>query len=685
MKSGEIWLAWGRHKNDAIWEKKCELAGSNLYRLEDGFISYLRHPALIREPLSIITDQTGIYYDTSRSSDLESLISNLSEEQIPKDRVRNIISRIKRQKVSKYNHAHDRNQLPLPLRKSKQRVLVIDQSYQDRSVIYSGANGTNFHVMLQDAIKIYPDAQIIIKSHPDSQLKNKRTYLSNEDCHSKHQLTFLKEDINPWSLLERVDAVFTVSSQMGFEALIAGLPVHCYGHPFYAGWGLTYDHGQAINPNRRNQKTKNISLEVLVYASLLLYPKYRNPESGRLCELEDILDYLDSMLKPHLPYYDAIYSFDLSLWKRQITSSYLKPLYCKDIYHRFRNSITKDRINFDQKRGKAAALFWGYPDIKPAEIDKLRKSGFDILRVEDGFIRSIGLGSDLKRPSSLIFTKHDLPYVAEGAVDIVKMLNQKTFLSEDLLRRAREIRAHIQTNRLTKYNLGRINTQDLEIPKGSQHRCLVIGQVPSDMSLKFAATRWKNDSQLLCAVRDEFPDSEIYYKPHPDIISGNRAGELPEEGLYDKLLKNIDITAAFDLVDSVHVICSLSGFEALIYEKPVFTYGRPFYAGWGLTTDKEEFPERAGPRSLTELIAVSLISLPLYMNWEKYSLCRPETCLKQMSEEIEVKPIANTGSDYLSRFFRKVIFLSETYKKDISFAPFKSRSTPLKQKHNRSA
>ena len=38
-----------------------------------------------------------------------------------------------------------------------------------------------------------------------------------------------------------VDAVYVVTSTMGFEALLVGKPVTTFGVPWYAGWGVTDD------------------------------------------------------------------------------------------------------------------------------------------------------------------------------------------------------------------------------------------------------------------------------------------------------------------------------------------------------------------------------------------------------------------------------------------------------------
>ena len=51
----------------------------------------------------------------------------------------------------------------------------------------------------------------------------------------------MAEPVNPWSLLDGVDTLYTVSSGMGFEAALAGKRVVTFGSPFYSGWGFTDD------------------------------------------------------------------------------------------------------------------------------------------------------------------------------------------------------------------------------------------------------------------------------------------------------------------------------------------------------------------------------------------------------------------------------------------------------------
>jgi capsular polysaccharide export protein len=71
------------------------------------------------------------------------------------------------------------------------------------------------------------------------------------------------------------------TSLAGFEALLRSKPVTTHGVPFYAGWGLTRDLGPV--PCRR---TATRSLDELVAAVLLLYPRYLDPVTGLPCPPE---------------------------------------------------------------------------------------------------------------------------------------------------------------------------------------------------------------------------------------------------------------------------------------------------------------------------------------------------------------------------------------------------------------
>ncbi len=72
-----------------------------------------------------------------------------------------------------------------------------------------------------------------------------------------------------------------MTSLIGFEALIRGIPVTTYGAPFYAGWGLTVDKSD-VPPRRRVQP----NIDALAHAVLIDYPRYYDPKTKLHCPAE---------------------------------------------------------------------------------------------------------------------------------------------------------------------------------------------------------------------------------------------------------------------------------------------------------------------------------------------------------------------------------------------------------------
>lgn len=79
-----------------------------------------------------------------------------------------------------------------------------------------------------------------------------------------------------------------MTSLSGFEALLRGASVTCWGLPFYAGWGLTTD--KVACPRR----ARRLTLDELVVAAIGLYPAYLDPDSAVPCRAEDVLARLSS-------------------------------------------------------------------------------------------------------------------------------------------------------------------------------------------------------------------------------------------------------------------------------------------------------------------------------------------------------------------------------------------------------
>jgi capsular polysaccharide export protein len=289
-----------------------------------------------------------------------------------------------------------------------------------------------------------------------------------------------------------------------------------------------------------------------------------------------------------------------------------------------------------------------------------------LLHVEDGFVRSVGLGSDLIRPQSLVLDERGIYFDATHPSDLEVMLATRSFTSEDLAR-AQAVRAFIVQHGITKYNL---EPRDVapwvaEARVGGRTVVLVPGQVEDDASIRMGCTTVRTNLALLQAVRGALPNAFIVYKPHPDVASGNRKGRVALKAARqwaDQIETTLSVVSCIDAVDEVHTMTSLTGFDALLRGKCVVTYGQPFYAGWGLTEDRAEqataFERRTRRLSLDELVAGALLHYPIYWDWtlKGYTTC--EAVLHRIVEErtaLEANGgLAQLRTGWLRRQWRKL-------------------------------
>ena len=293
-------LGWGRRKYARRAMKVARERGIPFLCLEDGF---LRSVGLGRTdpPLSIVVDDLGIYYDAAVPSRLEALICRpLSTDESA--RAQALIAAWRAGRVSKYNHLPEYpprfDQRPAGEMELKgtgtdgewkangRYVLVADQTFGDASIRYGSAGPESFGRMLQAALDENLDCTVLVKIHPDVWTGRKKGYFDVAALSRMVRVKVLTEDVHPVRLIEDAEAIYTVTSQIGFEGLLWGKPVRTFGLPFYAGWGLTQDELPA--PPRRSR----VALEQLVHAALVDYPRYVNPETGKRCEVEDVLAHL---------------------------------------------------------------------------------------------------------------------------------------------------------------------------------------------------------------------------------------------------------------------------------------------------------------------------------------------------------------------------------------------------------
>jgi capsular polysaccharide export protein len=322
--------------------------------------------------------------------------------------------------------------------------------------------------------------------------------------------------------------------------------------------------------------------------------------------------------------------FGFSFWKRDFVRAFLK------------NECVGDSILFLSSLKEALeagvssadrVYVWGFRESRELAA-YFEESSIAPVRVEDGFLRSVSLGSDLSRAYSLDFDSEGIYYDPRSESSLERILKERAF-DDDMLRRARRLRENIVKSAISKYNASRETLPKLP-PKARGKRVLFVpGQVEDDASVVLGAGGMGN-GELLRRVRDSSPDSFIIYKAHPDVEAGNRRGELSSDILKryaDMVLSDISAPSVLDICDEVHTMTSLVGFEALLRGKRVVTYGIPFYAGWGLTEDRIECSRRGVKLSLDELTAAALLIYPRYIDPVDMELCEAEEVLEALKKE----------------------------------------------------
>ncbi|MFT5592334.1 MAG: capsule polysaccharide export protein KpsC/LpsZ [Oceanicoccus sp.] len=754
-KSKPVLVGWGYKANTLKTRALAKKHQLPYWALEDGFISWLNHPSQSKpyQRLSYIIDKVGMYYDASNPSGLDLLLNNQGDFDSARiDRLREQLLKLK---ISKYNQVRcQQDSWPswlLDLHNNKTKfLLLVDQTFGDASIEFSGGSAESFERMLAWAVeRLEHDSQLnlVLKIHPDVLLGKKTGYLFDVfnvrqlDADLANRIHLLSDDIAPADLILMSCEVVTVSSQMGFEALWQNKPVTCFAWPFYAGRGLTHDKCEQPLTYLRKQ----VSLNQLLQGALIDSPVYLHPDTQKVCEAEDIMDYLQAHFLTRDMLCDALAIPSVSLWKRSFIPEFIAASAKKikfsvpvknetallwgmkdqvsavDVDSRLRGrdggssnfallQVVKDQISVvEEDSGLRDRCVTSGSDVAsgnnvvavsnvasddevvsghnesgtdnspyprgnvipeccnrgrlPSSEDSVVKSssvGKTIWRIEDGFIRSVGLGADLRRPSSLVLDDEGIYYNGKQSSRLETLLEYYQLNAYEQYR-AKKLLSQLRESNITKYNVE--SSSDVErfvTQANGREVVLVTGQFQLDLSMQFGAEEIRDNLTLLQQVKQDFPTAYIIYKEHPDVYSGVRPGRIDEQAVHqyaDAYVTDTSLTDLFSITQRLCTICSLAGFEALTRGISVTTYGLPFYAGWGLTDDKCDFPRRSCVRSIEELAYVALVLYARYVNWDNRQITTVESTINTLvcdrPQTMQLK------TSWVARQSRKIGYLSQ--------------------------
>lgn len=635
----EAIAGWGYRPTANRARRLAEKRGIPYWALEDGFLRSAGLGSDGAPPLSLIADDRGIYFDATRPSRLEELLNTpgpLAENLLRQGR--DLVAFKNAHALSKYNAAPPFDPTSLPSPAGRSRILVVDQTAGDASIAFGLAKPDSFHAMLDAAAAENPGAQIIVKRHP-AVASGYRQGLIDTARHPG--VLTLDTDCNPIGLLRTVDTVYTVTSLLGFEALLLGLPVHCFGMPFYAGWGATED---ALACARRTQARSPAEIAA---AALIGYARYVDPFTGEPCSAmlaaKRLLTY-----KQRADANRGHWSLaGIAFWKRAPLRQHLGGPTSSVRFHK-----TLEAAVADAKASKGRPVVWSARE-RPEHAPLMRDA--NVIRMEDGFIRSAGLGSDFHGASSIALDNTGIYYDPASNSRLERILAEHPFPPE-LKARAAGLIGLLLREKITKYNTG--SAQPLTLQQ-DRPVLFIPGQVEGDASIRRGGAGMETNTALAETVRKANPTAFLLYKEHPDVLAGNRKGKLSAaaESLIDARADSNAIPAILEhpAVAAVHTLTSLTGFEALIRGKPVATYGQPFYAGWGLTTDHAPIAHRTRRLSLEELTAGALLLYPRYIDPVTGLPCEAEFLVERLASLIrDGGPVRTDGLYALPRYARAI-------------------------------
>ncbi|MGG4167069.1 hypothetical protein ABEW00_06250 [Rossellomorea vietnamensis] len=454
----------------------------------------------------------------------------------------------------------------------------------------------------------------------------------------------IKEPINLPDIINWVAEVYVNNDPAGFEAILNEVPVTVFGTPFYAGWGLTKDR------KKLGDRERTLTMEELFAGSFINFARHVHPFTKEPTTLEKTLDILpviksvENSKKNH----EEIANYKITSLKtiNQVVENSKEDVavvdsHGSDIDSNFEVKIESDtRIGVlskgiqvipnlnsfiggeliynptKQKGNLDLIVGWGKKPSARKAIEFSKKHRIPYIALEDGFLRSMGLGVDGSPPLSLCVDDVGIYYDATQPSRLENLLNSQGWENPSLMGKAEKALAAIKENYLSKYNHAPMLKKDF-FQNHHRERVLVVDQTLGDMSIELGLANRESFVNMYRKAKEENPAADIFVKTHPDVISGKKQGNISFKDVDSEttfIYEDCNPLSLLEHVDKVYVVTSQFGFEALMLNKEVHCFGMPFYAGWGLTSDRLKTGRRSQKRSFIEVFAAAYLIYPRYLN-----------------------------------------------------------------------
>ena len=605
---------WGRRpvSRRGLWVAR--RFGLPVLNVEDAWLRSVRPGHTGAPPIGLLVDLDGLHYDPANPSALERRLAAIGPlDAAAAARARDGIAFLAAEGLSKYCD-WQAGAAPPPAG----AVIVVDQTRGDAALAASGAGPDTFARMLAAARAEHPGAPVVLRTHPVTAAGQRGGHYGTNDLDDRTVLH--TAPIDPWRLLAGARAVYTVSSQLGFEAILAGHRPVVFGQPFYAGWGLSDDRAP---PPRR---ARALTAQQLFTAAMLDYPAWYDPHRGGAATFETAARALAAAARAWREDRRGHVCAGMRPWKHAPVSAFLTGAAGRPVFEADPARALAEATRLDRP-----CVIWAGQETQAIRA-RAAAQGVPLWRMEDGFLRSVGLGAQLLPAASLVIDDLGIYFDPTRESRLERHVAAAEALDPGARHRAEALARAVVALKLTKYNVGAA----ADLPDaGGRRLVLVPGQVEDDASIRLGCSHTRTNLGLLERARALFPDAFLVFKPHPDIEAGLRAGRVAEADLArlaDHVAHRASAAHLLDRADVVVTMTSLMGFEGLLRGCEVHCLGVPFYAGWGLTTDHAEVPARRQARpDLAALVHAALIAYPRYFDAQTGTACPPEVIVDRLA------------------------------------------------------
>jgi capsular polysaccharide export protein len=237
-------------------------------------------------------------------------------------------------------------------------------------------------------------------------------------------------------------------------------------------------------------------------------------------------------------------------------------------------------------------------------------------RLEDGFLRSVGLGKSGSLPLSIVADDLGLSTDALIASRLERLIAGADDADAAI---GADVKDALVRHGLSKYN--HLPDDEPKFERTAKRRVLLIDQVRGDVSVPRSLGSEKSFELMLNEAIAS--GAQCIIRVHPDVIAGYRRGYLTEMAAgrpgVELSAEPVSAAAILKVVDEVWTVASQFGLDALLRGVPVRCYAAPFYSGWGLTEDRMSARalriisgRRTVTRNVGHLAAAAFVHYPIY-------------------------------------------------------------------------